>query len=122
MRWSRKSAPSTKQVGFKRRWLRCGPSPDAYDESASPLLLHSDTNSGNHLYPAHVADSLCLMFGPQQAACCADVPILCAARVLRGKIKSGKIGRLARMPASGLAAEYDVSVPITYAALGDARC
>jgi DNA-binding GntR family transcriptional regulator len=40
------------------------------------------------------------------------------ARVLREKIKSGELGRFTLLPASHLAAEYDVSIPVAYAALG----
>jgi DNA-binding GntR family transcriptional regulator len=39
------------------------------------------------------------------------------ARILRSKIESGDLERLHALPASGLAAEYGVSIRVTYAAL-----
>jgi DNA-binding GntR family transcriptional regulator len=39
------------------------------------------------------------------------------ARILRDKIRSGDLGPLAPLPASGLAAEYDVSARVACAAL-----
>jgi DNA-binding GntR family transcriptional regulator len=39
------------------------------------------------------------------------------ARLLRSKIQSGELGRSMSLPASHLATEYQVSIPVAYAAL-----